>query len=131
MDNILQHFCFKLSQYAVSISTSKSNGVDKYSLLTNKSYIEIQYYFIDGFYRIRVENRSSEGVYNVFFLTKSKAFHREVKDRIKKSKLSNKKFEDHMTCFVEVMERFFEKDEKMEYFDRFSMADLRFDGLFI
>ncbi len=130
MDNVFQYLNIRLNQYITNISVNKSTELAKYSLYTNKGYIEIQYYFIDDFYRIRIESANSEGVYNVLFLTKSKAFHKEIKKRIKKNKLSNKKFEDHMICFVDLLEQFL-KDKKIDCMDNFYITNLRFDGLFI
>ncbi|MBQ7389800.1 MAG: hypothetical protein IJW02_01690 [Clostridia bacterium] len=131
MDDLLQYLNIRLSKYITDISVNKTAESFKYSLYTGKGYIEIQYFFIDDFYRIRIECSNSEGVYNVLFLTKSKAFHKEIKKRIRKNKLKKKRFEDHIVCFVDLLEQFLEKNYNLDCMDNIYIANLRFDGLFI
>ena len=89
---------------------------------------EISYFFIDDYYKIKMENNHLQ---KVIFLTKCKKFHRDIKQIIKGFKLSKKSFENHIVAFIANINQALEKHENLNYVDETYISDLNFDGIFI
>ena len=94
-------------------------------------FFEISYFFMDDFYRIKVERRYNNSQQIVIFLTKSKRFQKEIQMLLKKRKLSRKSFENHMECFMLVLNEIISHSGDLNALVENYVCDLKFDGIFI
>lgn len=131
-DKIVQIIISNLKEY-VSESNVKfipSNNILKYVIEFKGYYIEICYFFIDDFYRIKIENKKNNILNSVSFLTKSKQFHKEIKRRIRKNNLKNT-FPNHIIEFTYMIIEQMIETNSLDDFQLKYLPSLKFDGLFL
>lgn len=131
-DKIVQIIISNLKEY-VSESNVKfipSNNILKYVIEFKGYYIEICYFFIDDFYRIKIENKKNNILNSVIFLTKSKQFHKEIKRRIRKNNLKNT-FPNHIIEFTYMIIEQMIETNSLDDFQLKYLPSLKFDGLFL
>ncbi len=132
-NKIIQIICNNLSKHitADNVKFHPGNNLLKYLFNIDYYYFEILYYFMDDFYRIKVENKRNNRLQGVVYLTKSKKFQKDIKIFLKKSKLSYKSFENHMSCMMLFLSELLDKYSDLSYLDETYSSDLKFDGIFI
>lgn len=131
-DKIVQIIKSNLKEYVNenNIKFIPSNNILKYVIDFKCYYIEICYFFIDDFYRIKIENRKNNILNNVCFLTKSKLFQKEIKGLLKKNKQKSI-FENHIIVFTFLLKEQLKLANSLEEFESKYLPDLKFDGLFL
>ena len=107
-----------------------SNNILKYVIEFKGYYIEICYFFIDDFYRIKIENKKNNILNSVIFLTKSKQFHKEIKRRIRKNNLKNT-FPNHIIEFTYMIIEQMIETNSLDDFQLKYLPSMKFDGLFL
>ena len=131
-DKIVQIINSSLKEYVNenNIKFIPSNNILKYVIDFKYYYIEICYFFIDDFYRIKIENRKNNILNNVCFLTKSKLFRKEIKGLLKKNKQKSI-FENHIIAFTFLLKEQLKLANSLEEFELKYLPNLKFDGLFL
>ncbi len=103
----------------------------KFIISLGSYMIEISYIYMDGFFKIKIEDRKHNRLNDVIFPTKSKRFKREVATRVKKYGDSVKSFSANVGAFCEIFLENYETDEGLATFRKSYIPDLKFDGIFI
>lgn len=131
-DKIVQIINSNLKEYVneSNVKFIPSNNILKYVIEFKGYYIEICYFFIDDFYRVKIENRKNNILNSVSFLTKSKQFHKEIKRRIRKNKLKNM-FTNHIIELTYMISEQLMKTNNLDDFQLKYLPNLKFDGLFL
>ncbi len=131
-DKIIQIINSNLKGYVNenNVKFIPNNNILKYVIEFNGYYIEICYFFLDDFYRIKIENRKNNILRGVNFLTKSKLFQKEIKQRLKKNKQKNT-LENHIIAFTNMVKEQIELTNSLEEFELKYLPNLKFDGLFL
>ncbi len=132
-DKTIQIIYSNLSKY-VNEDNAKCyvcNNSLKYVLNIKDYHIEILYFFIDKFYRISVETRHNNQLQSVTFLTRSKMFHQDIKKALKKNKLTEKSFENHMLCFASILNEALDNYGNLNCLEETYIPNLKYDGVFI
>lgn len=131
-DKIVQIINSNLKEYVneSNVKFIPSNNILKYVIEFKGYYIEICYFFIDDFYRVKIENRKNNILNSVSFLTKSKQFHKEIKRRIRKNKLKNM-FTNHIIELTYMISEQLMETNNLDDFQLKYLPNLKFDGLFL
>lgn len=103
----------------------------RYAFSLGEYCFEIEYDFMDSFYRIKAEIVKHNAIENIIFLTRSKRFKKDIKSILKKLNLSKKTFENHIIAFCSLLNSVIAEDKDSNYFEQIYISDLKFDGIFI
>lgn len=107
------------------------NGAIRYLFNLCGYSIEIYYEFLDNFYKVRIENRRNNQSGNVAFLTKSRRFHKTLKELLKENGLCPKRFENHVIGVIKMLRLHVEFYGNLDYLLTECVPDLKFDGFFL
>lgn len=132
IDECLFNECFyPLAKYInlKDIVVSQSDGCIKYQINLKQCKIEISYYVIDEYYRIKLENNID--IYSISFLTKSRKFKRDIKKILKKYHMERKFFKNHIAAFCLLLNELLNERECFVSSIEKYKTDLKFDGLFL
>ena len=108
-----------------------SNDAIKYVLAIGDDHLEINYFVMDSFYRIKLENIRNNQIQGVLFLTKSKRFKKDIRLVLKKLDLSRKTFDNHMKGFSLYLSEILDKYGKLDCLAETYVSDTKFDGIFV
>ena len=131
-DSVLQVIQSNLSEM-IKFSGVSCDGLTRtltYEIYMQNCYIEINYEYIDQFYKIKIEN-NYDGHTSVVLLTKSKKFHKEIKKYLKAKNLSKRKFSDHIYCLIAILKNILEVNEYADFFEKEYVPDLKYDGIYL
>ena len=132
-NNVIQIIFDNLKEYIEieDIYFFPSNGVLKYLFVISNYNFEIEYNFMDNFYRIKLEKPINNEFTNVVFLTKSKRFQKDIKLVLKNLKISKKSFDNHIYAFTAYLSWLLKKYKGLSCLEEIYTSDLKFDGIFI
>lgn len=132
-NKIIQTIYLRLKKYLCedNIKFYPSNNLLKFVIEFKDCYIEILFHYIDNFYQIRIENRHINQLQYVIFLTKSKAFHKDIQCNLKENNFKQKSFENHMACFANILSNILDSQDKLIYLEEKYSPNLKFDGIYI
>ena len=129
-NEITNIICNGLSKYIEpsNVKCCPSNNMLRFIFSVNFWLFEISYFFMDDYYKIKIENNYLQ---KVIFLTKSKKFQRDIQLILKDLKLSKKSFANHVIGFTTHINRILDKYESLNYVAESYISDLNFDGILI
>ena len=129
-NNVFENYFFNLSNAATpnDIMFTSDNISCKYTIDLKLYYIEIYYEYMDNFYRIKVEDKNA---CEILFLTKSKAFKKDVKKAICKNKLNDHDLKSHINVFCLLFKSVIDNQETFVCLKERYKENLKFDGIFL
>lgn len=107
-----------------------NNGFVKYEMRFKSCCIDIIYYPVDNYYRIKFEKKYNNQLQNIVLVSKSKKYHKDIKKLLKVNKLSSKSFENHIICFTYLLSKLLSDYGDLVHLEKY-VPDLKFDGIFI
>lgn len=108
-----------------------TNGLIKYVVNLKGYFLEIRYEFVDNFYEVKLVKRKNNQIEEIVLLSQSKRFHKDLKRRIGKEKLTKKKLSSHMICLCQIIQEQLDEHRNLDDFQKKYVADMKFDGIFL
>ena len=108
------------------------NSILKFVFNVNHYFFEITYFYVDDYYRIKMENWKNNAPEDTVFLSKSKQFRKDIRKTLKKLKIQKKSFANHIRGLLFLINKFLLEDGDLKFFyANYDSLDLKFDGIFI
>lgn len=108
-----------------------SSGLIKYVVNLRGYLLEISYEFRDNLYRVRIEEMDDNQIGDIFLLTQSKKYHRDLRKLMRQNRLSKKELKSHVICLCEIVRKQLEHCDNLNEFISSYVSDLKFDGIFL
>ena len=108
-----------------------SSRLIKYVANLRGYLLEISYEFRDNLYRVRIEEMENNQIGDIFLLTQSKKYHRDLRKLMRQNRLSKKELKSHVICLCEIVRKQLDDCNNLDAFRMLYAPTIKYDGIFL